>query len=266
MNNTSVLLVIKTGKKEDLILPKEYEGLINPYLFSHSEYLTWKDLEREPGQCDSWLEKTFGSFDKHVIKELYARVKAKFVSYIDREYMMYARYLVDPKCEKGILQASEYDLRYGCDGYDEDYDNYYYPPIHDPMFNPEYPIFHNFCTVLRHVAVRKKGEVPKYIYKALDLDGIDSEFALCYPLPFECWKDLSKWEPVRSFIDANRSKMPLISKLLAMYGEPTAVSASMSAFSLDRYFVDIVAMDVARSYILATKDQYEEKSIKVYEV
>lgn len=262
------LIFLKTEKDKQLEIPERCEGLFYPLEFKPDEYLKWKN-ELNPGvRCEFLIQKY--QQDSSLYAEVFEAIYKNFITVLDKEYMLYTRFLVDPRNMTGRVDRTAENLHGDADWqppviYDEERDS-------NVRFSGDYSeVYTKFINMLRHCMFGIPATVPKNILEAVKKPGEDfnsGEYSVTLDsINRGSWKILSKWPPLRNLIENMKSKFPDVEKLLEVYGEPDGTCSLDSSFlTRDGEYVDLVDSDSSNIVISSLIEKYGVQNVKFYEL
>jgi len=256
------IIFIKGNEENTISLPEEVEGIYYPIKFDSEKYSKWKN-ELDPDIRVELLRREY-SEESSLYQDLFNKLDSNFISAADREYMMYTRFLVDPRDPDGVI----------VEGPDVE-ESRIYKEITDSecRFGGKYKdLYSEFITVIRHCAGKKPALAPKYVTDALNIEKILSEnqggeySITCDSLPRDSWKYIFRWVVLKNFIENKRKNFPELTHLLEIYGEPVCSSIDANLVSFNGWYTDIVDSEDAPNIVESLKLKLGEDNVKDYEL
>lgn len=200
--------------------------------------------------------------------EVYETMSKNFITAKDREYMIYARFLTDPRDVEGKEDRTNENLHGDADWKPKKI----YRPLQDTQvrFSGDYKnLYSKFISMLRNCIVINPNLAPKYILDIIMKPGeeINSEYSVTLDsINRNSWKELSKWNTCRNLIENCKKEFPDLDKLLDMYGEPECSGISSNFLIKNGEYVDIIDKEDAGIVIPALINKFGKENVTYYEL
>ena len=265
MSKQQVIIFVNGGK--DFKVPESCEGIFYPLKFNSEEFLKWKH-ELNQGIREEFLRIEHRE-EASLYQELYNAIDKNFVSALDREYMTYTRFLVDPRDPVGVPDVLEEtgNPEPGARVYRELSDS-------ECRFGAEFEhykeLYGNFLTVLRHCAVKTPNLAPKYVVDALGISEFveeNNEFKITYDsISKSSWKEIYRWPVVKNFIENKKEQFPELAHLIDIYGEPVTANISANSVLFNEQYADILDKEDSSMIVKDLTEIYGTENVNCYDL
>ncbi len=235
----NILIFIKETEKENLDLPEVCEGIYCPMKFDIKEYDKWKSREKK-----SYLEG-----EESIIDSVFNIIDKSFSSKTDYKFMIYSRFLTDPRDMETGHSLIDSNARFGNSSYCEIW--------------KQFMVLFRSCLYNNGNVCLVPDKIVKELSKTFDLKE-KTETQLNYDnLPKDLWKLMYSWKVVRNFITNRSALFPKIEDLLKVYGSPENKGIFKDLTTFDGCFVDVIDKEDSEKIVPVLQEKFNIEYFQV---